>query len=153
MVNQTEIGTLQRTFRAKTLSRWAQAVRPLGEGRWWVESQAKPGSGIGHVVTIGPGVFHCTCKDFERRFPDPCKHILAVAVVTGDLSPKPAPKPAPQPATQKPRVRVQEFDPTTGEVTRYAEARPTCRACGQQVPEVLDGRCPPCSLKWFYGDE
>jgi hypothetical protein len=97
----------ERTRRAENLK-----VRPIGDGRYEVESESEPGR-VYHVTLRGeadPGaagddaeLVACECADFLYRG-IPCKHLFAVARETGAFDRLFHPARQPQPSQQGPRA-------------------------------------------------
>lgn len=69
-----------RDERAARLVARAGAVRRLADGRWWVESEARPGAGY----RVAADLSGCECADWRGRG-GRCKHMRA-AEARGDLA-------------------------------------------------------------------
>jgi transposase len=69
----------ERLVKAREIASHPQEIEKLGNQLWSVPSQ----SGFGrYQVYFSGDKWSCGCKDFARRFGQPCKHILSVRELT-----------------------------------------------------------------------
>lgn len=71
-----EIDKLARHFRGEQIRRRPNSITKIGDRAYEVQSQAHPATR--YRVFIGDVDEHCNCPDNQRRWPNACKHILAV---------------------------------------------------------------------------
>ncbi|MBI3977169.1 MAG: SWIM zinc finger family protein [Chloroflexi bacterium] len=115
-VTMGEVGTLQRSFQAKAILRRENAVKPLGNGLYLVESQYRPGDFYRVSLTAGT----CHCQDFKRRGPAPCKHLLAAQEV--------------EKASRRRRVKITDITPDGRVLAWYYTDEPTAQAQQPAAP-------------------